>query len=223
MKSTQRRWVALAAAGLSLIAAGVPGCRSAYYRTMEAFGSEKRDILADRVEDARDEQAEAKEEFASALEQFLALVRLEDTELREAYDRASASLKRSESQAKDVRERIDAVEDVAEDLFDEWEDELDEYTSPDLRRRSEARLDETRRRYGELIGAMRRAESRMEPVLAAFRDQVLFLKHNLNAQAVASLRGEAAGLEQDIARLIAEMEAAIAEADRFVSELQKGG
>jgi hypothetical protein len=68
---------------------------------------------------------------------------------------------------------------------------------------------------------MKRAESKIAPVLSAFRDQVLFLKHNLNAQAVASLREELVSVEADIASLIKEMEASIAEADAFIGAMAK--
>ena len=46
------------------------GCSSAYYGAMEKVGVHKRDIMVDRVEDARDSQAAAQEQFKSALEQF---------------------------------------------------------------------------------------------------------------------------------------------------------
>jgi ElaB/YqjD/DUF883 family membrane-anchored ribosome-binding protein len=201
------------------------GCSRAYYSTMKAFGKEKRDILASRVKDAREDQQEAQEEFASALERFQALLGPEakDTELQKMYDALSDELEDCEADAKDVRERVDAVEDVGEDLFDEWADELDQYESKELRRKSERQLRDTRRRFDDLLKAMRRAEASMEPVLEAFRDQVLFLKHNLNAQAVAQLRGVAASLEQDVERLVKEMQAAIAEADAFVKQMEAPG
>ena len=41
------------------------------------------------------------------------------------------------------------------------------------------KLAETKRQYSQLISAMKRAERKMNPVLTAFNDQVLFLKHNL--------------------------------------------
>jgi hypothetical protein len=63
---------------------------------------------------------------------------------------------------------------------------------------------------------MKRAEAKVDPVLSAFRDQVLFLKHNLNAQAIASLHKELASVEVDVTSLINEMEVSIAEADRFI-------
>ena len=66
---------------------------------------------------------------------------------------------------------------------------------------------------------MRKAEQKTEPVLAAFRDQVLFLKHNLNMQAVSSIQQESAIIEQDVAALIRDMETSIAEAEAFVKDL----
>jgi hypothetical protein len=119
-----------------------------------------------------------------------------------------------------VRERIDSIESVAADLFSEWKGELDEISSPDLRKKSAMQLDETRSRYERLITAMKQAESRMEPVLVAFRDQVLFLKHNLNAQAISSLQTTVIEIEDDVTKLIEEMKQSIAEADAFIASME---
>jgi Skp family chaperone for outer membrane proteins len=197
------------------------GCRGIYYSTMETFGYHKRDILVDRVEDARDAQQDAKEQFQSALEKFTAVTNFSGGKLEEKYKQLKAELESSDSKAKTVRKRIENVEDVADALFDEWESELDQYTNDNLRRSSKLKLDKTRRRYALLIGAMKRAENKIGPVLAAFRDQVLFLKHNLNAQAVASLQKELASVEADIASLIKEMEVSIAEANAFINAMSR--
>lgn len=205
---------------LMLVAFTTTGCSRAYYNVMEKFGKEKRDILVDRVSDARESQEEAKEQFRSALEEFRSVVSVDGGELAEKYDRLSRAYERSEKRAEEVGDRIDKIEDVAEALFDEWEDELDEYENSSLRRRSERKLDETRSQYEGLIRAMRRAEDRMEPVLEAFQDQVLYLKHNLNAAAIASLDEEYTQLEDDIDELIVEMESSIREADAFIQRME---
>ncbi|MDD5458533.1 MAG: DUF2959 domain-containing protein [Phycisphaerae bacterium] len=195
------------------------GCQSAYYKTMEAFGRHKRDLLVDRVEDARDAQQDAKEQFQSALEKFSSVVNFSGGELKNKYTQLNAELEKSESKAKAVRENIGDVESVSNALFKEWEDELDQYTNKGLRRASELKLKETRQRYKQLIAAMKNAEFKIDPVLSAFRDQVLFLKHNLNAQAIASLQNELASVEADIASLIKEMETSILEADAFIKAM----
>jgi len=196
------------------------GCESAYYGAMEQLGIPKREILVDRVSEARDSQEEAREQFATALEQFASVVEYDGGELEAVYDRLNTEFERSEDRAEDVRDRIEAVESVSEALFDEWSAEIGQYTSDSLRRSSERQLRDTRRRYDSLVASMWRAEGRIEPVLNAFRDQVLYLKHNLNARAIASLRNELTTIEDDVAVLLAEMEQAIAESDAFISEMR---
>jgi hypothetical protein len=206
---------------LACVALVLSGCSSAYYGAMEKIGIPKRQILVDRVEAARGAQQEAKQQFASALEQFLAVTKVPPTELKATYDRLNDEFKRSESRAKEVRDRIAAIDDVARALFEEWKVELSQYSNPTLRAQSERQLDATRRRYGELMRVMNAAADGMDPVLATFRDQVLFLKHNLNAQAVAALGNTSRDLQQDISRLIADMEKSIREADAFISTMQQ--
>ena len=197
------------------------GCQTTYYKTMEVFGHHKRDLLVDQVEDTRDAQQDAKEQFQSALEKFSAVVNFSGGELEGKYKELKSELERSESKAKAVRGNIKDVENVSAALFNEWESELGQYTNDNLRRASEQKLEQTRQRYVQLIGAMKRAETKIEPVLSAFRDQVLFLKHNLNAQAIASLQDELASVKADIASLIKEMEVSIAEADAFIKAMAK--
>ena len=211
---------AVCLAGTILTLALLGGCSSAYYKTMEGFGIEKRDILVDRVEDARDAQGDASEQFASALDQFRATVNFDGGDLEDTYDNLNAEYEKSVSEAEEVSTRIDSVESVAEDLFREWERELDQYSRADLRRSSASLLNDTRKRYQQLMATMRRAERSMEPVLEAFQDQVLVLKHNLNARAIGALRNELASIERDTANLIKQMQKAIAEADTFIESME---
>lgn len=194
-------------------------CSTTYYKTMEAFGVHKREILVDRVEKARDSQEEAGEQFKTAMEKFREVVDFEGGELESRYDSLKEEYDRSEAQAEEVGDRIDAVERVAKDLFDEWDGELDEYSDDRLRRSSERTLRRTRDKYSDLVRAMRRAESKMPPVLSRLKDQVLFLKHNLNAQAIGSLEGVSAELQRDVDDLLDELESSIAEANEFIEEM----
>jgi hypothetical protein len=196
-------------------------CSSVYYDTMEKFGVHKRDILIDRVVEANDAQEEAKQQFSSALEQFNSVVNFDGGELQDSYESLNTALEESEARAKAVTDRIAAVEDVSEALFDEWEAELDQYSNPKLKTASERQLRSTRGRYNKMMLAMRSAEGKMDPVLSAFRDQVLFLKHNLNAQAIISLKSEFKSIKSDIRVLIKDMEASIAESNKFVEQLRQ--
>lgn len=195
------------------------GCQTAYYSTMEKLGIEKRDILVDRVDEAKDSQGDAQEEFRSALERLDTMLNIEGGELEEQYNALNDDYEASKSAAERVRERIAAVDDVAQDLFDEWSEELEQYSNDSMRRQSERQLRETERRYADLIRTMERAASKMDPVLAKLQDNVLYLKHNLNAQAISAIRGEFDNLQVDIRDLIKEMETAIAESDKFIASM----
>jgi len=194
------------------------GCSNVYYRALEKVGIKKRELLADRVEDTQESQQEAKEQFASALEQLLTLTRDTGGDLKVSYDKLADELDESEDRAKEVNDHIAGVRRVAQALFGEWEQELDQYTSQTLRSRSEPALRSTRKRYDRLVLLMQRAADRMDPVFSTLRDQVLCLKHNLNAQTVAGLDTTARELQTDIGTLIADMERSIAEADAFLAD-----
>lgn len=204
----------IAAAPLALM-----GCATASYTIQEKFGIEKRDILVSRVLSAAESQEEAKEEFVDALDAFRSVVNVEPSALEDSYDDLKRAYDRAEGQANDVRARVRSVKSVSRDLFNEWEQELGQYSDAGLRRASESQLRETQLRYEELARKMDEATASMDPVLTVFNDRVLYLKHNLNARAIAALGAETATLEGDVARLIAEMEQSIAAADAFIKDM----
>lgn len=197
------------------------GCQSAYYSAMEQVGYHKRDIMVDRVEDAKESQQDAQEEFTSALEVLSSLTNFSGGDLEDMYNQINDKYQDSEKAAQNVSDRIAAIEDVSDALFEEWQAELDLYTSDSLRRSSEQKLRETKSSYQTMLSAMKRAEKKMDPVLNTLRDNTLYLKHNLNASAVGSLQGEFMSLEKDIAYAIKQMNAAIAESDKFLAQLNQ--
>ncbi len=196
------------------------GCQSAYYSAAEKVGIHKRDILVDRVEESRDAQKGAEEQFQSALEQFSVLVNFDGGDLEDVYEDLRDEYDDSVDAAEEVRERIDSVENVAKALFDEWAVEIDEYSSKRLKSESQRQLRVTRKRYDSMIKTMRRADSRMAPVLVALKDNVLFLKHNLNARALSSLKTEFQSIQSNVELLITEMRRAIASSDEFITSMK---
>jgi hypothetical protein len=190
-----------------------------YFRAVESAGHHKRDILVGRVETARDGLEEAKAQFQTALEKFSTLTDYDGGDLEDVYRNLKIELEYSKSKALAVSDRIDAVQEVAEALFAEWEEELDQYTNRSLRTASRSKLKQTQQMYGQLITAMRRAETKIDPVLRVFQDQVLFLKHNLNAQAINHLESELVTMSVGVAGLITAMERSIDRANSFMHNL----
>ena len=197
------------------------GCQTARIYTMEKFGVYKRDLLVSDVKKARDSQESAKKEFKSALEKFSSVVKFDGDALQKKYDQLSAAFKRSESKAKEVQDRIESVEGVSKALFKEWETEIKQFSNDNMRRISQQKLAETKTRYAKLITVMKQVEKKIEPVLTTFRDQVLFLKHNLNSRAIASIQDEVVSVQSNVALLIKEMEVSISEANTFINSMSQ--
>jgi hypothetical protein len=198
----------------------IAACQSAYYEAAEQVGYHKRDILVDRVESSRDAQQDAEEQFQDALEQLSELTDFDGGDLEDIYEEVADEYESSLEAAEEVTEQINAVEHVAKSLFAEWEDEINQYSNARLKSESQAKFRETRSRYNGMMTAMRKSEAKMDPVLRAMNDNVLYLKHNLNAKAVASLQVEFSRIEQDIEVLIVEMRKSIASSDAFIASMK---
>lgn len=211
--------VIISFATLLALAGLLTGCKSTYYAAWEKLGKHKRDLLRDYVEDARDEQEKAKTEFKDALTRLKELTKFDGGKLEAAYRAVEHDYEDCNDRAEAIRKRIKDIEDVAAALFAEWEKETGVYTSENLRQSSKAKLRETKQRYESLHAALVRSSDSMTPVLARLKDQALYLKHNLNAQAIGALRGEVVSIEGDIQKLIMEMNSAIAKADDFIKGL----
>lgn len=197
------------------------GCSSAYYSAMEKVGIHKRDIMVDRVVDAKESQQEAQEQFKSALEEMTALINFDGGDLETQYNVIQEQYEDSKEAAEHVSSRIGKIEDVSDALFEEWQDEIEEISSSSLKRQSTSKLRETQRRYQSLIKSMRKAESKMAPVLSALKDNSLFLKHNLNAKAIGALQGEMVSIKRDVSALIKDMNLAIEQSQKFIDMLEK--
>ncbi len=196
-------------------------CSSMYYGALESAGIPKRELMVHRVEKARDTQEETKEQFKTALEQFTAVTNFDGGDLEVVYNQLNDEYEASVDQAETVRKRIDDIKDVSAALFEEWEEEIEEFSSASLKRSSKTQLSETQRQYRQLINAMESAESKLDPVLTVFKDQVLYLKHNLNARAISSLKNELSGIQSDVSSLIDAMESSIDEANNFINSMEQ--
>ncbi len=198
------------------------GCTSIYNATMEnVFGYEKRELFKKSVTALQSEQKEAQQEFKDARTRLKELYGFHGGELESVYGKVKSSYERCDREAKAVHTRIGAMEDLAKSMFSEWEKELQQYSNPSLAATSREQLRLTQERYSQLSRIVLAAEASMQPVLSQLKDNVLFLKHNLNASAIGSLQGEAASIQKQIEELLTRMNASIAASDKFIQSLPK--
>lgn len=207
---------------LMLLAVFATGCSTVKYEALEQVGIYKRDILVDRVEDARDSQSETREELLAAYEELNILIGTDGGELERQYKRLNRKVERSRDAIEELDDHLAAIDKVSTDLFAEWQEELGQYNSDALRRDQEQKLRESQTQFASLRQRMQVARDRVDPVMAVLDDNVLYLKHSLNAQALDALRGEATALEGKVDALIEDMQTAIDEADAFIARMRAG-
>jgi hypothetical protein len=205
---------------LSAVVLACSGCYQAYDTTLETFGKSKKDTLIDRIAAARDAQAQTKEQFALALDEFRAIAGYKGFLLEEKYKELKSQYDQCESQTHTVENQLTEVRRAAKSLFRQWEDEMETFSSSVARRSSEQKYKEMQTRYDAVINAMDRVCDKFYPALSAFKDQVLLLKHNINAQAQIASGGEQAVAEREISLLTQEIDRAMAQADSFIRQMR---
>jgi len=196
-------------------------CRNMMYAAYEKVGVYKRDLLKKRVVAARDEEKQAQQEFKDALTRLKEITGFDGGDLEKRYRRLQSDYDDAAARVATVHKRVQDVETVAGDLFAEWEKENQQIETASLRQTSQQQLNDTRKRYDEMLRALKRSEGSMDPVLRKLHDYVLALKHSLNAQAIGALGGESAKIQAEVARLIEDMNASIAGADEFIRQMPK--
>ncbi|MDH3339307.1 MAG: DUF2959 domain-containing protein [Gammaproteobacteria bacterium] len=205
---------------IAILLIALSGCASAKYSALEKVGIHKRDLLVDGVEDARDAQSETREQLVTAYEELSALIGHDGGELEVKYKRLSKEVDRSRDSIEDLDDNLADIDRVSEALFDEWKTELDLYSSAALRADQAKKLAQARRQFATMRDRMQKARDRVDPVMVVLSDNVLYLKHSLNAQALDALRGQATTLEVQVDALIRDMQLAIDEADAFIARMR---
>ena len=185
----------------------------------KVFGMEKRQLLKKSVVDLKQEQKEAQTEFKDAMTQLKELYAFKGGKLEDTYNKLKASYDDAKSQADEVHKRIANMEGIAKSMFSEWDKEIKQYSNPTFAQNSRQQLNDTKSRYSQLTSTVKASEQTMQPVLTQLNDHVLYLKHNLNAAAIGSLKNEAGSIQTQIEEVVRRMNDSIAEADAFINSL----
>lgn len=203
------------------------GCQSAInkaarntkYSVYEVVGIEKRDLFKKQVGKVKDGQEETGESFKDALDKLKEVYAFDGGKLEKRYRSLNSAYEEAEEDAKDVEGRIAQLDTIAQDLFSEWKKEIQEIKTASLKNQSQQKLNETESKYRAFFNNLKSSEAKMKPVLGKLRDQVLFIKHNLNAKAIAGLKTESLKIQGEIESLIQEMNVSIEQADQVIKEI----
>ena len=191
----------------------------AKYSAYEMVGVEKRDLFKKEVSHVKEEQEETGEAFKDALTKLKEIYSFDGGDLEKAHGQLNSSYEDAKEKSAGVSARITKLNTVAQDLFTEWEGEIEQMSSADLKAKSRSKLGETKHKYGQLHKQLKTSEAKIAPVLGKLKDQVLFMKHNLNAKAIGGLKTESTRIQSDIEVLMNEMKESNQKAERLMETL----
>lgn len=178
---------------------------------------EQVDELLRRIERVQAESAVAKESAHSALNELCTLVSPGfKGDAAMAFAKFVAASDASEEQGETLRDSVEPMRDAADALFRRWTKDMEAFGNSRMRQRSQTRLDETRTSYQSIVGASQAAQIALDAFHDDLRDHATFLRHDLNANSVASLRGDVRQLREQIEGLDMRFDATVAAARAYV-------
>ncbi len=157
----------------------------------QKVGLSKVDDLVTGIERVHVDAELSKERIAIALETLHTLVAPDfvgDAVI--VYSDMLRAIERSDAQMRELRSSVTSMKVSAGPVFAQWTEDLDQFNGEAMRRRSQARLDETRQRYKDIVDSVDPALAGFERFNSSMRDHALFLGHDFNPTAISEIEGD---------------------------------
>lgn len=194
-------------------------CDRAYYKMWEALGREKRDLLTSEIKQTRESQSKLQTEFVATFERIKKEYTFEGGEVENTYRALSKDYKALDERRNSVTKHVEKVDALAEDLFEEWRKEANDMNDTSLRSQSLTKLEQSQAKFAEVAQKYAGMLEVVNGSLKRLHDHVIFMKHNLNAQALGALKRELHAMQPELDRLVAEINRSIALASEFEGDL----
>lgn len=190
----------------------------------KAAGIKQVDDLLGRIERVHLECELARERAKATMDGLRSVVLLDKTEdVVAIFASLELAIRASEDQGYKLRAAIGPMKASAEAVFERWTQDLGEFSSVDMRRRSTERMDETRARYDQIVATAGPAVTSYEVFNAGLRDLALFLGHDLNTGALQSIGPEVEVIADDALALNDKLQACLAACREYVRAAAPSG
>lgn len=188
-----RSLVLAAALGL-----GLASCAS----NTKAVGIRKVDDLVGKVERAHLECELVQERVHAALDALAVVVGpVPAQDPAVAFQALVEAIDLAEQQTADLAGTIPPMQTASASVFARWETDLESFASPQMRQRSQDRLDGTRDLYAEVPASVEPVVSAAQMFHTGLRDLSIFLGHDLNAASVSEVESEILALRRQVVTL----------------------
>jgi SpoU rRNA methylase family enzyme len=183
-------------------------------------GVKQTEKLAKRAGDTVKAIEETKQQLERTLNLYNSIVQNKTEDTKKAYKDLGKWMEECDKKRANVGVKVESMEKEAHTFFAEWTQSLDGITNPDMRKRSQDRLNETRVRYGDILTAGRQAGGEFDAFMGSLHDQFVYLGYDLNPAALASLAGDAKKLNAQAAAMFEEINKTTKLANEYISSLR---
>ncbi len=213
MKATKMRL------GLALLfSAGLMAVLAAASQAQE--GQKQTDRLIKRGESAMKEVGVTRQQVEKTITLYNSIIEGMAQDARKTYRDLDKAINESEKKAASVGGKVQEMEAEAHRYFAEWTKSIESISSESLRAKSQGRLNHTRSRYADALRAGRRARAEFDLFIESLRDQVVFLGYDLNPAAVASLKEDAAKINQQAGELFKKIDEVVDMTNGYLQSLK---
>jgi hypothetical protein len=201
-----------------LLSAGLMGVLSAATKAQE--GQKQTDRLIKRGESAMKEVGVTRQQVEKTITLYNSIIEGMAQDARKTYRDLIKAVDESEKKAAGVGSKVQEMETEAHRYFAEWTKSIEGISSESLSAKSQERLNYTRSSYGDALRAGRRAGAEFDLFVESLRDQIVFLGYDLNPAAVASLKEDAAKLNQQAGELFKKIDEVVDMTNGYLQSLK---
>jgi hypothetical protein len=164
--------------------------------------------------------ADTKLQLMKTMDVYNALMADDAKDRKKLYSSLQKEMAAADKRRAAIGDEAARMKAEAKALFDQWAASAAAIESADLRKRSEERLAATKASYSEIETVGQKAADLYGPFMKDLQDQVTFLGHDLNPSAVASLKPEAAKLNEKAETLVKSIDDTITTANQKTAALR---
>ena len=191
----------------------------------QLFGSDpeslkRTDKLISSAENSVKQAMGVREEIQKTMDSYNAMFKSSDTEVRDAYKNVEKGINNTEKKREEAKKHMDQMKAEGDAYFASWKQSLQQIQDPDLRKKSEDRMAETRKHFDGVLASVTDARAAYDPFLKSLKDQWTYLGHDLNASGLASLKPDAEKLRGQSTEVLKKIDDGMKKANDYIASLK---
>ncbi len=163
---------------------------------------------------------ESRAQLQKAVGTYNSIIEMAAPDLKTAYRDLGREISESEKKVAVGRPKVEEMNNASNAYFAARNASVQAITDPDLRKRSEERLNAAYEQFQKISTAGKDTRQLFDTLMTDAKNQSTFLGHDLNASAIASLKPDAAKFNARAAEVFAKVDDVTRMFDEYIASLR---